>query len=81
MPNFLYGQSSDDANNVAPELQEDTGYKNAQLRILDLASFDSVKAFAQQIEEEEDRLDILVENAGILPDSTFKPTKDGWEPT
>jgi retinol dehydrogenase-12 len=67
---------------VAPEFKKETGYENAYLRLLDLASFDSVRAFAQQFKEEEERLDILVENAALLPDTTiFKPTKDGWEPT
>ncbi|KAF8180838.1 short-chain dehydrogenase [Pholiota molesta] len=64
------------------KFKKETGYENAYLRLLDLAIFDSVRAFAQQFKEEEERLDILVENAALLPDTTiFKPTKDGWEPT
>ncbi|SCV69215.1 BQ2448_2235 [Microbotryum intermedium] len=45
---------------------------------LDLASFDSVKAFAERCDDELDRLDVIVENAAI---ATFKFSKtlDGWE--
>ncbi|SGY74432.1 BQ5605_C005g03363 [Microbotryum silenes-dioicae] len=45
---------------------------------LDLASFDSVKAFAKRCEDELDRLDVMVENAAIATFG-FKKTEDGWE--
>jgi NAD(P)-dependent dehydrogenase (short-subunit alcohol dehydrogenase family) len=61
-----------------PELQADTGYSKAELWLVDLADFDSVKQFADRFESDGGRLDILVENAAIAA-STYKPTKDGWE--
>jgi retinol dehydrogenase-12 len=63
------------------EIKEETGHKNTELYILDLANFASVKAFAQRFTQEESRLDILVENAGVVPDPNFPVTEDGWEPT
>lgn len=63
------------------EIKEETGHKNTELYILDLANFASVKAFVQRFTQEERRLDILVENAGVVPDSNFPVTEDGWEPT
>lgn len=45
---------------------------------LDLASFDSVKAFAARANKELDRLDILLENAGV-GESPYTTTNDGWE--
>lgn len=47
---------------------------------MDLASFASVKAFAQQIDAELPRPDIVVANAGIQL-AKFEKTTDGWEST
>ncbi|KAJ7466923.1 hypothetical protein FB451DRAFT_1483837 [Mycena latifolia] len=59
-------------------LRAETGSKNVELWIVDLADFASVKRFADKFEQDGGRLDILVENAAI---ATLKhdPTKDGWE--
>lgn len=45
---------------------------------LDLASFASVKEFAARANNELERLDSVVENAGVAP-MGFSPTGDGWE--
>jgi len=60
------------------KLKAATGYSKAELWIIDLADFDSVKQFADKFERDGGRLDILVENAAIGTDK-YKPTKDGWE--
>ncbi|KAJ7673613.1 short-chain dehydrogenase [Mycena rosella] len=59
-------------------LKAGTGYKKAELWIVDLANFASVKQFADKFERDGGRLDILVENAAILP-FKYESTKDGWE--
>ena len=53
---------------------------NAELVVkkLDLASLDSVREFASDINETESRLDILINNAGIMMCPDWK-TKDGFE--
>ena len=66
---------------MGPEIKQDTGYDNVELWLLDLADFGSVKSFAQRFEEHEKRLDILVENAGMLPGFKAETTGDGWEST
>ncbi|KAF8958275.1 short-chain dehydrogenase [Flammula alnicola] len=63
------------------KLKEQTNYKGAELWILDLANFSSVKSFAEKFEKEGCRLDILVENAGILQPSKIELSAEGWEPT
>jgi NAD(P)-dependent dehydrogenase (short-subunit alcohol dehydrogenase family) len=49
-----------------------------EVRILDLASLDSVRAFAAEFLAEHDRIDILINNAGVMacPQGT---TADGFE--
>lgn len=53
---------------------------NAQLLImeLDLMSLNSVKAFAKAFQEKHDRLDLLINNAGIMV-PPFSLTRDGFE--
>ncbi|KAJ2935411.1 hypothetical protein H1R20_g1683, partial [Candolleomyces eurysporus] len=46
-----------------------------------LAQFASVIDFAKKFNEKEDRLDILVQNAGVLPEMEYTATEDGWETT
>ena len=48
---------------------------------LDLASFDSIKRFAYEINEEENSIDILINNAGVLFTNLEDKTKDGFEMT
>lgn len=48
---------------------------------LDMAKFESVKAFMSRCEKELDRLDILLLNAGVSPWTHYKSTSDGWETT
>ncbi|KAK0216887.1 hypothetical protein IW262DRAFT_155178 [Armillaria fumosa] len=61
------------------EIQADTGYSKAELWMIDLANFNSVVAFADRADRELERLDILVENAGI---ATWNYEQvEGWEKT
>ncbi|PPQ75675.1 hypothetical protein CVT26_001853 [Gymnopilus dilepis] len=60
-------------------IKQETGCDTVEVWSLDLQSFASVKSFAEKFEEEGNRLDILVENAGTLPTNKLKFTADGWE--
>jgi len=62
------------------ELKTDTGYKSAESWLIDLAQISSVVDFANRFEKEGGRLDILLENAGILHHSAQQLTTDGYEP-
>jgi NAD(P)-dependent dehydrogenase (short-subunit alcohol dehydrogenase family) len=59
-------------------LKAATGYSKAELWIIDLADFESVKQFADKFERDGGRLDILVENAALAT-FDYDATKDGWE--
>ncbi|KAJ7286170.1 hypothetical protein C8J57DRAFT_1461364 [Mycena rebaudengoi] len=60
------------------KLKSETGYANAELRIVDLADFGSVRQFADKFEQDGNRLDYLVLNAGVA-NFKYEPTEDGWE--
>lgn len=49
------------------------------VRSLDLASLDSVRAFAAQLSAENDRIDLLVNNAGLVVLGPRRTTADGFE--
>ncbi|KAJ6580743.1 hypothetical protein B0H19DRAFT_1112261 [Mycena capillaripes] len=55
-----------------------TGCLTAELWIVDLADFSSVKGFADKFEQDGTRLDILVANAALVAEK-YEATKDGWE--
>ena len=60
------------------EIQHKTGSVDVHLKEIDLSSFSSIKKFAREIIEYEERLDILINNAGVA----FQPqqkTVDGFE--
>ncbi|XP_038059959.1 retinol dehydrogenase 12-like isoform X2 [Patiria miniata] len=53
------------AEDAAKEIKTRTGNSEVVVRHLDLASLQSVREFANKIIESEDRLDILINNAGV----------------
>ncbi|KAF4604047.1 hypothetical protein EYR40_001229 [Pleurotus pulmonarius] len=59
-------------------LEDSTGFDKAELWLIDLGSFESVKAFAGKLDTELDRLDILVSNAAVMP-MEYARTEDNWE--
>ena len=63
---------------AAVEIQNRTGNKKIFVKELDLASLKSVRKFAREINETEDRLDVLINNAGIMR-CPFWKTEDGFE--
>lgn len=67
------------AIDVVRKIKEQTNNDNVVYKIMDLASFKSVRLFATNIKATEKRLDILVNNAGVgaLPNEL---TEDGLPP-
>lgn len=62
---------------AAEEIFADTG-RTVAVKRLDLCSFKSVRQFAEEILNTEQRIDVLVNNAGIFPDR-IQLTGDGYE--
>ncbi len=63
---------------AAEEIRLKSGNGNVITEYLDLASLESVKKFATKMNEQEERLDILINNAGIMSCPYWK-TSDGLE--
>lgn len=55
----------DEGFNAVKKIKKQTENENVIFKVLDLASLDSTRKFANEILETEDRLDILINNAGI----------------
>nr|XP_039263316.1 retinol dehydrogenase 12-like [Styela clava] len=71
-------RSLEKAESARQKIIEETGSHNVFIKHLNLASFDSIRKFSADINATEERLDILINNAGLLL-STYEETEDGFE--
>jgi NAD(P)-dependent dehydrogenase (short-subunit alcohol dehydrogenase family) len=62
------------------EIAERSGNDDVEVMALDLARFDSIRSFAADFLARHDRLDVLVNNAGVIL-SERRETADGFEAT
>lgn len=69
------------ANKLKEEIVKTTNNDNVHVRKLDLSSLKSVREFAQQINREESKLDVLIHNAGTAETFSKKVSEDGIEMT
>lgn len=60
------------------EAQQESNSSRVELMTLDLGDFDSIRAFASDFKAKYDRLDVLVNNAGVVA-LKRELTKDGYE--
>lgn len=66
------------AERAAEEIRRSTGNSNVVIRHLDLASTHSIRQFAKDFLDSEERLDILINNAGVMMCPKWL-TEDGFE--
>ncbi|XP_016409623.1 retinol dehydrogenase 11-like [Sinocyclocheilus rhinocerous] len=66
------------ANRAADEVRKRSGNGNVIVKMLDLASLQSVRALAKDVQQTEERLDLLINNAGIMMCPQWN-TEDGFE--
>ncbi|XP_015784232.1 retinol dehydrogenase 13 [Tetranychus urticae] len=67
------------ASKVAEEIKSETGQQSATIISLDLSSLSSIKKAADEINSKYDKIDILINNAGIYGSADRKITEDGNE--
>ncbi|XP_053399651.1 retinol dehydrogenase 13-like [Mercenaria mercenaria] len=66
------------AERAAEDIRKTTGNKNVVVYILDLASLKSVRQCANEVIRKETRVDVLINNAGVMWTPEWK-TDDGFE--
>ena len=71
-------RSMERGSKALKEIQEGSGSVNVHLKVLDLASLKSVCLFADEVNSTEQRLDILINNAGVMMCPKWE-TEDGFE--
>ncbi|XP_071790657.1 retinol dehydrogenase 12-like isoform X1 [Asterias amurensis] len=67
------------AEDVAKDITSSTGNSEVVVRHLDLSSLQSVREFAQEINEQEKRLDILINNEALVPPTEGSATVDNFD--
>lgn len=75
---ILACRSAEKGESAAADIRAESGNSDVVFRQLDLASLASVRRFAAQILEEEPRIDILINNAGVMG-CPYSKTEDGFE--
>ncbi|HYX05542.1 MAG TPA: SDR family NAD(P)-dependent oxidoreductase, partial [Bacteroidales bacterium] len=65
-------------NDVAGKIRNEYPGAEVEVMKLDLSSLNSVKSFAGEFMKKYDRLDILINNAGVMM-SPYSKTEDGFE--
>jgi len=75
---IIASRSADE--NIKRKLIEETNNENIHVEKLDLSSLKSIRSFAKKIHESEEKIDILINNAGTATNgNTF--TEDGFNST
>jgi len=75
---ILACRNSHRAEEARREIVESTKNENVIIQIVDLSSLESIKKFAEEFNKNENRLDILINNAGVMT-SERSETVDGFE--
>lgn len=77
---LLHGRDAGRAEDTSREIEEQTGSDRLSYYLSDLSSMQQVRELAEKVYSEQDRLDVLINNAGvILPER--KETEGGVELT
>jgi NAD(P)-dependent dehydrogenase (short-subunit alcohol dehydrogenase family) len=77
---LLHGRSPERLEATLEELRSQTGNEKVNSYLADLSSLDAVRDLAERIFSEHDRLDVLVNNAGVISPERMK-SEDGYELT
>ncbi|XP_073327851.1 retinol dehydrogenase 12-like [Pagrus major] len=75
---ILACRDMDRANKAAEEVRKRSGNGNVIVKKLDLASLQSVRELAKDVLASEERLDVLINNAGVMSCPKWQ-TEDGFE--
>src|SRR5215210_2743652 len=77
---LLHGRSRDRLEATIEEVRRETGSEKLDSYLADLSSLGEVRALAEQVLTEQDRLDVLINNAGVIAGER-RESEDGYELT
>src|SRR3712207_1647510 len=75
---LLHGRSRERLEATLGEIRRETGNENLGFYLADLSSLGEVRALAERVLAEQERLDVLVNNAGVIA-ATRTESEDGYE--
>lgn len=75
----LASRSEERGTRAVEKIRSEIPSANIDLILLDLANLDSIKLFAETFRSHSSRLDLLINNAGIMNPPTRQTTSDGFE--
>jgi len=75
---ILACRNAQKANAAVQEIKEKTGNENVFFKNLDLASMASIRKFSEDILKTEEKIDVLLLNAGVMI-PPYQLTEDGFE--
>ena len=75
---ILACRSQEKGKKAEVDVRRESGNNDVHFRQLDLSSFTSIRKFAKEVLEEESRVDILINNAGVMY-CPYAKTEDGFE--
>jgi NAD(P)-dependent dehydrogenase (short-subunit alcohol dehydrogenase family) len=77
---LLHGRSRERLESTLEEIRRETGSEKLGSYLADLSSLGEVRALAEQLLTEQDRLDVLINNAGVIVGER-RESEDGYELT
>jgi NAD(P)-dependent dehydrogenase (short-subunit alcohol dehydrogenase family) len=77
---LLHGRNRERLQATLEEVSEQTGSEKLRCYLADFSSLDAVRKLAERILSDEDRLEVLINNAGIIVQER-KESEDGYELT
>jgi NAD(P)-dependent dehydrogenase (short-subunit alcohol dehydrogenase family) len=77
---LLHGRSRERLEATFKEAREESGSEKLGSYLADLSSLGEVRALAEQVIAEQDRLDVLINNAGVI-EGERRESEDGYELT
>jgi NAD(P)-dependent dehydrogenase (short-subunit alcohol dehydrogenase family) len=75
----IAGRNPEKGEDAVTRIRSEVPSANIGFERIDLASLDSVAEFAARFAQRHDRLDILINNAGVMVPPTRQETADGFE--
>jgi NAD(P)-dependent dehydrogenase (short-subunit alcohol dehydrogenase family) len=76
---LVHGRNSERGEAVVARLREESGNRRVHLHVADLASLAEVRRLADEVVAAHERLDVLVNNAGIGSSGPRAQSADGYE--